>query len=164
MGSQNEKTSKSSTYIIAGLVTAVIGAVVIISLVAIFIIRKRKVCFKPKHARFPFCSNHISSNSSPTHHPIYQTVSKEKTTLKSRNNCRGKDDQVVSPCTENTDWFTRSFPGTEEAKNTTLTRQFLTDGHERAVNFNYKITLYGYDSSHKESRTDNAEYGNVFMI
>lgn len=147
--------SNNSAYIIAGVVTAVVGVVVITSLV-LLVLRRRKVCFKPKHARFPYCISH-SANYSLDHQ-----------TSNTSNTNRATDSTGLrrNISRDTADWFVRSFPVDEKLERATVTRQFLTDGQERAVNFNYKLTLYGYDPTHPDrpSKENTSECNNVFMI
>lgn len=164
-GTQNETKSQKSTYIVVGVICAVVGAVIITCLVTIIILRQRKVCFKPEHARFPFSPSH-SSYLQPDPHLTNNDDGNSACSQSYQAKTPTKNGALSGSGDTDADWFTRSFPAETLNENTTVSRQFLTDGHERAVNFNYKITLYGYDPTHKTGRkkTNENEYGNIFMI
>ncbi|KAH3696764.1 hypothetical protein DPMN_084240 [Dreissena polymorpha] len=156
--------------------------------------RYGKVCFKLQHARFPFDSSFTINptftynlNPTPSSKNLnsldwFDSITPRKLVW-SLNQFEDKNDGEPYSVPQKNSTTNRNINDVASGKNTrvndmkpihstsslksgsaSLTRQFLTDGHERAVNFNYKVTLYGYDP--QGPGDDNQRYTKeeVFMI
>jgi len=136
----------NSTAYIAGGVTAFVGLIVVTAAVAVLVRRQRKVCYHTKHARFPYPTNQHVSSTHVRARTFYSTAFNQSPTpspsSKPEKNCspgnaRRKEENIIS-------------------------RQFMTDGHEKTVRFNYEVTWHPNESGNQGK--DEHENNDVFMI
>jgi len=158
---------------IAGGVTAAIGVIVVAALVVYLLWRNRQVCFKTAHARFPIRSPLTNSLPKPQSNSARQSCEFQHNdlTMGKRSDLtlvkHGIDPEyaVIDRSTSRAGMnnHTTRVPPSGCA---TLTRQFLTDGHERVVDFHYKMTLNGHDPMATASRTSvsDSDLPDMFIV
>ena len=114
---------------IAGGLVAFIGLLVITAIIIFILKKKQKVCFKVNQARFPFFTARSSLNNARalSYHDAVTSIS--------CNNLYAMHPPATKHDVVHTD--------TDACES--LTRQFLTDGQEKSVRFNYKVTLHSCD-------------------
>jgi hypothetical protein len=155
--------NSNRTAYIAGGVTAGIGAVVIAIIVILLLLRYRKVCFTTKPTRFPFDTNHDLTISTLTRNSLNNMKSDSNLDSDKEQKKPAMSEMLIKKATHDT----AEYPDFRRGIGQTLSKQFLTDGHERSVHFNYKVTLYGYDSDYKpetDKCKSNSDVEQMFMI
>lgn len=150
------KNSHKAAYIAGGVVASV-GAITLAVIVALLLFRRyNKVCYKVKQSRFPFTTDHKLTSSSK-HSYISSNLGLD--TKNERSDQKDNQNAAILDLS--------AFPNFQQGRGQSISKQFLTDGHERTVHFNYKVTLYGYDpevNGQKETASCNDEIEEMFMI
>lgn len=111
---------------------AFLGLLTITAIIIYLLRKKQKVCFKSRQTRFP-CR---STNSSAPYKA--RTLSSHEDYVTSINNHRlhSLHDTEINNDVESVD----------SSGQRTVSKHFITDGKERSVHFNYKVTLHKCDS------------------
>ena len=129
---------------------------IIICAIIIYLIRRqKKVCFKIQHARFPFyTTQRLSARLARSQH-VYDAP---------KNSDQSDSSTVDNFTTKPTPSIDYLEPEKTYGTGQMISKQLLTDGHERAVHFNYKVTLYGYDPTNGVNSKEKQDANDVFMI
>lgn len=143
------------TAYVAGGVVASFGVILIGIIIVVLILRRyKKVCFKVQLARFPYETNHKLHR--PSRNPC----------ISNKSNTEFNDTSSENAHTNSIKNTSTDFPDFNKGHGKSISKQLLTDGHERSVHFNYKVTLYGYDSecNKEKNKSDKNNVSEVFMI
>ena len=113
--------------LIAGGLVAFIGLLCASSIIIFILRKKQKVCFKnTRRLRFPYCSNRSAPfNAHALTAPGFITSIKTN----------------QSHCMREIDTNEHGLENIDKEPHRKTSRQFITDGQEKAIQYNYKVTL-----------------------